>query len=138
MKINKQSFVNHFYIFLLLAFSGNPFFNPGDGISQYFFIGLVLILLLIHYSYLNPQKSLYYYKFILFFTSIFGCQYIFLGDISLPGAVGFLLKITLGYIIIRHVGEKFVVTYFNVIFFISIISLAGYLWNLLGYNIPFL
>lgn len=136
MKINPKKVQEYIYLLLLLALSGNPFFSIGEGKSQYVFSGFVLLLAIKHYTYFNIKKARLFFVFILFFSSIFFFQKVVLGFVSIPGAIGFLLKITFGYIVIRFVGERFKITYFKVLYFISIISLIGYLWNLLGFEIP--
>jgi O-antigen ligase len=127
---------NFIYLLLLLALSGNPFFSLGDDNSQYIFVGFVFLLSIKHYTYFNIKRAKLFFVFILFFISIFFFQKVVLGFVSIPGAIGFILKITFGFIVIRFIGARFKITYFKVIYFISIISLIGYLWTLLGFDIP--
>lgn len=136
MKINSKKIVNRIYLFLLFAFSGNPFFTSGGEIAQYIFSAFVLFLAINHHKYFNLKKTSLFYIYILFFVLIFLFQKLVLGFISVPGAIAFLLKITLGYIVIRYVGKYFSITYFSVLYFISIISLIGYLYNFSGFDIP--
>jgi lysophospholipid acyltransferase (LPLAT)-like uncharacterized protein len=56
--------------------------------------------------------------------------------VSLPGALHFLLKLAFGYVIIATIGTKFKIIFFNTIFFISLISLVGFIWHHLGFDIP--
>lgn len=137
--INKKLKIvtTYFYIFLLVAFSGNPFFSPTDDeLSRFTLATLVLILSIRHFTYFDIKKGLHFYLFLLFFIVVFIFQKIFLGFVSVPGAIGFLLKLTLGYIIIRYIGTNFKFAYFNLIFVISLVSLFGYAWNYLGHDIP--
>lgn len=136
MKIKLKKVQNYIYIFFLLALSGNPFFSLGEENSQYIFAGVVLLMVIKHQSYFKIKKSKLFFGYILVFSGIFFLQSVVLGFISLPGAIGFLLKITLGYIIIRFLGEQFKITYFKVLYFISLISLVGYMWNFFGSDIP--
>lgn len=136
MKIKPKKIQRYIYIFLLLALSGNPFFSLGEDSSQYIFAGFVLLMAIKHHGYFNIKRSKLFFAFILVFSGIFFLQSIVLSFISIPGAIGFLLKITLGYIIIRFVGEQFKITYFKVLYFVSFISLIGYMWNLYGADIP--
>ncbi len=136
IKFKPKKAKNYIYLFLLLALSGNPFFSIGEDNTQYIFSGFVLLLALKHQTYFNIKKAHLFFVFILFFSSIFFFQKVVLGFVSFPGAIGFLLKITFGYIVIRFLGERFKPTYFKVIYFISFISLIGYLWNFLGFEIP--
>jgi hypothetical protein len=135
-KFKPKTAKNYIYLFLLLALSGNPFFSIGEGSTQYIFSGFVLLLVIKHNTYFNIKKEQFFFGYILFFTLIFFFQKVVLGFVSIPGAIGFLLKITFGYIVIRFLGEHFKITYFKVVYFISFISLIGYLWNLLGFDIP--
>lgn len=135
MKIKPKKVQKYIYVFLLLALSGNPFFSFGEGISQYIFSGFVLLMAIKHHTYFNIKRAKLFFVYMLFFTTIFFFQKVVLGFISIPGAIGFLLKITFGYIVIRFVGEHFKITYFKVLYFISLIGLIGYLWNFLGFEI---
>ena len=136
MKFKPKKVQAYIYLFLLFALSGNPFFSIGEDKSQYIFTGFVLLFAIKHHTYFNIKKAKFFFVFVLFFTSIFFFQKIVLGFVSIPGAIGFLLKITFGYIVIRFIGEKFKITYFKLLYCISFISLIGYLWNLLGFEIP--
>lgn len=127
----------YFYIFLLVAFSGNPIFSPTDDVfSRLTLAALVLILAIRHISYFDLKKGYQFYIYLIFFIVIFLLQKIFLGFVSTFGTIGFLSKITLGYVVIRYVGNNFKFAYFNLIFIISLISLFGYAWNYLGNDIP--
>lgn len=137
MKKNKPKKVQmYIYMFLLLALSGNPFFSYGDMFYQLVFSGFVAILIINHISYFNFKNSKIFFLYILFFCGIFFGQKTFLGFVSFYGALGFLLKITFGYIVIKFVGSRFKIIYFKLLYFLSLISLFGYLFNFLGFNIP--
>lgn len=136
MKIKPKKVQEYIYLFLLLALSGNPFFSIGEGGTHYIFSGFVLLLAIKHHTYFIIKKAQLFLVYILFFTLIFFFQKVVLGYVTIIGAIGFLLKITFGYIVIRFVGERFKITYFKVLYFISFISLIGYLWNILGFEIP--
>ncbi|SHF98753.1 O-antigen ligase like membrane protein [Arenibacter palladensis] len=137
MKTKLKILTIYLYIFLLVAFSGNPFFSPTDDeFSRFTLATLVLILSLRHFTYFDIKKGLPFYLFLLFFIAIFIFQKLFLGFVSIFGAIGFLLKLTLGYIVIRYIGVNFKLAYFNLIFIISFVSLFGYAWNYFGNDIP--
>jgi hypothetical protein len=123
-------------MFLFLALSGNPFFSITGDTSKYLFVAFVLFLVLKHRIYFDLTKGIIFYWFLLFFSVLFVFQKMVLGFLSYPSAIAFLSKITFGYIVIRFLGHNFKYAYFQLIFFISIISLIGYLWNVLGYDIP--
>lgn len=128
----------YFYMFLLLAVSGNPFFSIENTKGKILFIVLVILLGLRHHSFFNPKKGIIYYQFLLFFVVLFIFQRLTLGYLSVESAMAFLCKITLGYIIIRYLGKNFKYAFLQVIFVISLISLVGYAWNVLGNDIAFL
>lgn len=136
MKFKPKKVQSYVYIFLLFALSGNPFFSFGEGKSQYIFSGFVLLMAIKHHTYFNIKRAKLFFVYMLFFTIIFFFQKVVLGFVSIPGAIGFLLKITIGYIVVRFVGVRFKITYFKVLYFISFISLIGYLLNLLEFEIP--
>jgi hypothetical protein len=95
-----------------------------------------VILLIIHYRWLIIPEAKYLFIFLAFYSLIFTLQYFVLGYVSLPGSLYFLLKLAFGYVIIATIGTKFKVIFFNTIFFISLISLVGFIWNHLGFDIP--
>jgi hypothetical protein len=126
----------YIYMFLLLALSGNPFFNYSEGFYQNVFAGFICLMIIKHHTYFNIKRAKYFYFIILFFIGIFFFQKMVLGFISITTTIGFLLKIILGYILIRFVGPRFRIVYFEVIYYLSVISLIGYMWNSFGFDIP--
>ena len=122
-------------MFLFVAMSGNPFFSFTSDFSKFIFILIVLLLVVMHNRYFTFQEGLIYYIFLIFYASIFIFQNLVLGFVSFPSTVVFLARITLGYIVIRYIGVNFKLAYFHVIFFVSFISLFGYIWNFLGQDI---
>ena len=135
MVVRKGS-IDKFLMFLLLAYSGNPFFSIGEGVGQYTFVIITLLMSVIFVRYFNNELSRYFYLYLLFFVAVFCFQYLILGFVSVTGALGFLIKITFAYLVISYIGFNFRQTYLNIMFFISIISLGGYLLNISGYNLP--
>ncbi len=127
-----------FYVFLLVAFSGNPFFNLGNEVVQIIFLLIVFILSLRfnRYFLLKTERLKTYYVIFFGFVLIFILQFLNLGFISIQSVIALLLKITFGFIIINRIKENFKFIYLNIIYFISIFSLIGFSYNLLGYNIP--
>jgi hypothetical protein len=138
MNVAKRHLVSSIYIFILVAFSGNPFFSIGEETSQYLFTGFVVLLIGMHLSYFNPSKksAIPYIIYITLFILLFLIQRISLEFISIPGAIGFLLKITCGYVVIRYLGNHFKHYYFNIIFLVSIVSLFGYSLSMFGFDFP--
>lgn len=138
MKIPTKEISIYLYMFLLLALSGNPFFNLTDTRSKVIFSVFVLLMVIRHFRYFIPENSIRIYQYLGFFTGIFIFQRLVLGYISVQAAFSFLSKIILGYIIIRYLGRNFRYAYFQVLFFICLISLFGFAWNSMGFDIPYL
>ncbi len=134
---SKNIFFSYLYMFLLLAFSGNPFFSPTDDYFSKFTLTVVVgILALRHYAYFDFKSGRLFYITQGFIIFIFCLQHITLGFVSITGIFGFMLKITFGYLVIRYLSVNFRLIYFNLIFFICAISLIGYLWNIFLGDIP--
>ncbi|QYH38985.1 hypothetical protein GYM62_09345 [Algoriphagus sp. NBT04N3] len=136
--MNKKYLKSCIYIFLLVALSGNPYFNLGGKTSQYLFSIFVIFLSLTHLSYFYPvnKKNIPFFIYIISFIFIFIVQRVNLGFLSFPSAIGFLLKITFGYIIIRYLNCSFKNYYLNILYIISLISLFGYSITLFGFDLP--
>ena len=136
MRIPKKTIEVYLYTFLFTAMSGNPLFSISDDTSKYVFIAFVLVLVARHHTYFNLNKGIVYYRFFAFYAIIFLFQKLVLGFVSFPSTVAFMARITLGYIIIRHVGYNFKYAFFQIIFIVSLVSLFGFAWNSLGMDIP--
>ena len=136
MKIPKKTIEVYLYTFLFAAMSGNPLFSISDDTSKYVFIAFVLVLVARHHTYFNLNKGIIYYRFFAFYAIIFLFQKLVLGFVSFPSTVAFMARITLGYIIIRHIGYNFKYAFFQIIFIVSLVSLFGFAWNFLGMDIP--
>jgi hypothetical protein len=122
-------------MFLLLSFSGNPFFT-GPEWAKTFFVVLALLLSIRHYRMFMIREAGYLLLFLTLFLLIFAFQFKILGFVSPVGIAGFLLKMVFGFIIIASVGGNFRRVYLNTIFGVSLVSLAGFAWNLTGHDIP--
>src|SRR5690606_37561076 len=107
-----------------------------DDTSKYIFIAFVLVLVAKHHTYFNINRGIIYYRFFGFFAIIFLFQKLVLGFVSFPSIVAFMARITLGYIIIRHIGQNFKYAFFQIIFIVSLISLFGFAWNTVRMDIP--
>lgn len=114
-------------IFILLIFSGNPFIYK-EGWAK---LSLVMITLLLAFRYRELIFiNFFFRKYIVYsagFIVLLLLQAVFLGFISLPFVLGFLLKILLAYIIFSKVGSKFSLNFFYVLFWVSIVSFPFYL-----------
>ncbi len=136
MRIPQKKIEVYLYTFLFAAMSGNPLFSISGDSSKYIFIAFVLVLVAKHHTYFNLNKGIIYYRFFVFYALIFLFQKLVLGFVSFPSTIAFMARITLGYIIIRHIGQNFKYAFFQIIFIVSLISLFGFSWNALGMDIP--
>lgn len=138
MNINKRYLISSLYIFLLLALSGNPFFSVNEDVSKYIFAVFVFLLVVFHSSYFNISKksTIPYFIYVALFIIVFLIQKINLDFFSIPGSLGFLLKITFGYIVIRYLGNSFRSYFFNMMFLVCLVSLFGYSLTLSGFDFP--
>ena len=135
MNLKKRKIQSFIYMFLLMAYSGNPFFLRGTEVSQLVFVGIIILLLLKHHSFFLQEKSNLFYRYISLFVTVFSLQLFILGSISIQSLFFFILKIIFAYIIIRYLSNEFKSYYFKVLFLISLISLVGFVWNSMGNSI---
>lgn len=126
---------DYLYIFIFLCYSGNPFFTSTSWYNTSL-VGLTIFLALVHVKELYKYKAIHLYVFICFFSVLFLIQSRVLGLITIQGSLGFLTKLLFGYIIINVINKNFKKYFFNVLFIVSVISLIGFSWNLLGKDIP--
>jgi len=128
-------FRNYFYMIVLLCFSGNPVFHYPEW-SRTLFVLVSVILIIRHYRmfYISEAGILFFYLGV--FIVVFAFQYFILRFVSFPGIIGFLLKIIFGYTIISVIGAEFRRYYLDVIFLVALVSLAGFIWNFTGHEIP--
>lgn len=138
MNIDNTKIRNYLYVFILLALSGNPFFKYNEGLGSSLFVAFIFYLFLKHFSLFDPRikKNKHIYIFLFFYSIVFAIQYFVLGLISFPASIKVLLMLMLGYVIVRVVNLKFRNVYFDIIYFISLVSLFGYVLNISGITIP--
>jgi hypothetical protein len=114
-----------FLVFLLITISGNPaFYN--DTVSR---IGYPLMLPIILYLLRGRISYRFLKRYLVIFTifaGIFAAHQINLGYLSYQGAIGFLLKIFLGGLIISTLKDRFAPVFYRVVYYIALLSLLMY------------
>jgi len=120
----------------VLLFSANPFIGILGSAST--IVALILTIFLLR-GRIRDYKALLslYIPIFGFLIVIFLFQKVALGFVSWPGAMNFVAKIFVGGLIIFTFRDKFNVYFFKLIYWLSCISLIGYvLINLLGIPFP--
>lgn len=127
--------MSYLLLFLLLAFSGNPVFTQNKLFLIIFGILLIIALLFskIKINFLFKKRL---FQYVFYFLIIFFLQYIVLDFVSYEGVINFCFKILVGAIIVYLLGYSFREKYLNLMYFLGVISIVGFLINLIGIKIP--
>lgn len=131
--LSKKS--QYFHVFLLLSFSGNPVFTRSK-----FLLMAYGIFIFLKYFLVNQKKVKFLnndvLKFIFSIIFIFVLQYFTLGFLSVLASLNYLFKILIGAFIIYIVGTNFRKLYFEIMVFLSVVSLFFFILNSIGLEIP--
>lgn len=114
-----------FLVFLLITISGNPAFCNND-VSR---IGYPLLLPVILYLLRGRVNYWFLRRYLVIFTifaGIFAAHQVYLGYLSYQGAVGFLLKVFLGGVIISSLKDRFSPVFYRVVYYLCLFSLLMY------------
>ena len=119
LSMRTSQFSSSFLLFLLLSVSGNPEGRQ----SKYIALVLLIIISIFYYKFYSHEfvkkiSSVFFLLFLLFFIQ----QYI-LGFTSWLGNINLLVKILLAGLIFTINKGDFTFNYFNVMFYISLLSL---------------
>lgn len=134
MKFLSKKTIEYILVLLLLILSGNPIVTASPQIREIYIIVAVSLFIIDFYSYkLSLQNKFLLY--VLPFLLISLCQLVFL-NVTFNSALFFLIKVYIGYSIIKRLDTNFMVTYSNVMFIVAFISLPLYLYNSLYGIIP--
>lgn len=121
-------------IWILLFFSGNPFVRLGN---KYIPIAFTIILFILFYKKLRQDFYIQLFSIVILLCLLFFSQKIVLGFVSWPGSFNFIMIFFLGGLIFYLIGNEFPLIFLDIVAYISIISLAGYLLiNIGGLNVP--
>lgn len=126
---NKERNRNYLLVFLLLVISGNPAFTS----QSWDKIGIVCIGLFLFFRYFT-LISFPFLKDLRLYLSVFllilAIQYFNLGFVSLPFIFGFIIKVFIGGFIFYILKDEFSKYFFNVMFFVCLISIPFFLIHL--------
>jgi hypothetical protein len=135
MKSKVGNKLSYLLLFLLLAFSGNPVFTQNKLFLIIFGVLLIIALLFskIKINFLFKKRL---FQYVFYFLIIFFLQYIVLDFVSFEGVINFYFKILVGAIIVYLLGYSFREKYLNLMSFLGVISIVGFLINFFGVRIP--
>lgn len=111
-----QSTTDYLLMFLLLAVSGMPFFN-GD-----IFIVGVFGLCLFYFVIRKNGFHRFYFLILFFFIILVLLHSLRFNNFPQNTYLGLIFKISIGYLVINLIGEKFLKYYVNVIVVLSVLS----------------
>jgi hypothetical protein len=119
-----NSLTNYWIVLITVLVSGNPavFF----GVQK---IVLVSVALLFGFLMVNRRMPILTYRFLFVtwaFSLIFLCQSFLSGSFFWTAMLGFLVALFTGYAAVRLAAKKFAFNYINVMFHLSLLSLAFY------------
>lgn len=124
--------MEYFITFLAICISGNPIII--NGTKWYGIISLVIMIVL-YLAYRRPLINLSISKWIAGFIFLFALQGIALPSSSISAGINFIAKLYAIFLMVTFVGGKFRKLYFNILYFISAISLICLTLNHVGLNI---
>lgn len=132
---NKPLLLDYTIVFLFICISGNPFFCYWSLSSAVLlFICICCFISNHNFSLLKFIESIKLY--LLLFISLFCAQNLICDNISISTQINYLVKILGAALIYYYYNERFRNIYLNIITFISIVSLIGYIYILMGGEIP--
>lgn len=123
--------IDYFVAFLIIAASGNPLVVLTTKWNSIF---IAVLMLLLCYSNRKTLINIQLIKILFGFIILFSFQKLLLKDTSLPAEINFLSKLYTIFLASTFLGTKFRYTYFKVIYWISLISLIGFVLNCLGFT----
>ena len=110
-------------VFLLIATSGIVFFYANE---EYIAIGIIISLIIFVARGILDKIDLVFIFIIFMFILWEVIQSFYFQSFSLKSVVGTFGRFTFAYLVIKSVGQRFITTYVNLIYFLSIISLVFY------------
>lgn len=134
VKNNSEVSINTiFWVFLLLCLSGNPLICVNEHIREIYAVSAISLLLF--RVLFNKLDVTSFIKYCWPFFLISFCQIIII-NASLSSTIFMLLKLYVGFAIIRILGRKFVKGYIEVMFMLALISLPFFIYNMYRGYIP--
>ena len=131
---NEHTLEQYLLLFILLCFSGNPYFIEGFGKNGYIFLGIFVML----WSIVRKKIDIFN-TFLVYVTPflLIHMYHIFcFPEVKIATIVFFMLKTFIGIGILRLIGRSLMEKFFNMMFIIAFISIFGYFYNILVGLIP--
>lgn len=126
--------LDYFITTLIICISGNPIIING---TKWYGGIAALIMLFICLIFKRPLVNISFIKWLVGFSLLFSIQRIVLPATSIPAEINFIAKLYTIFLATLFLGAKFRSTYFNVMYYVSLISLVCFALNYLGVNIGF-
>lgn len=134
--VQEQTYSKYDYliVFLLLCFSGNPLLIS-SGSYKYNYIICMLFMCSIC---IKRGQSWILWKFFTYFSPyilLFLIQMVLILNVQVSSISLFIIKNIIGCTALMLLGKRFEVPYVNVMFWLSIISLIGFAYNMMTGNV---
>ncbi len=123
---------NYILTWVLLFFSGNPITRLGN---QYLPILISIVVFIFFYRKFKKDFYLLIGSIIAALCFLFFSQQIVLAFVSWPGAINYIMVFFLGAVLVYLIGKDFPLILFDIVSYICVISLVGYLViNIAGFR----
>jgi len=120
--ITESKFIDYLLIFLIIAFSGFPFFTSN---SYYILIPFIFSL----YIFLNRRQKFTkgFLKVFFFLSIIIVAQIIFSNFFPVETTISFYIRFLYAYFTVKIVNENFDIIYVNILYYLTIISFVFFI-----------
>lgn len=129
--IEKKAVKEILLMTLLILMSGSPVLN-----QPILFGGIGVSALVYSFLRLDVRKREKLWKYLCFLIIVFLAQKVVLGYISYLGSINVLAKIVFGATVMWVLKGRFRVTYLNVMYFFSVVSLLFFSLEFIGFKVP--
>jgi len=120
---DRGKLLDYALVFLLVATSGIVYFYYNE---EYIVIGLIISLMISHARGMLEKIDRKFILILIILISWGIFQSFYFDTFSLKTLIGTFARFTFAYLVIKSVGQKFISTYINLIYYLSIISLVFY------------
>ena len=123
--IKRNKYTNWILVYILLFLSGSYLCKLSQ--EMYLIVGF-LIAFTAWYLYSDRKINDQFLLYTIVFSSFFFLLMLYTGDsISLQSVISMIIKLVIGYLILRTVRANFLETYIKVVVFLAVFSLFGFL-----------
>ena len=129
ISLDKNNIIDYLLIYLLIALSGNKAF----GILA---LAVTFVLSLGVFFYRKRSIDILFIYLLLILTFILLMQSLIFDFFPLVTLLGFYLRISMVYFVIKSIGEKFIEKFVNAMVFFALISLFFFILSNLIHNMP--